>query len=488
MDDVCNRILLENFAVTLDDISDPEDAWKSVHRCLDELTHITGCKPSYQTCVGIDIGALNMNVAASGDSYPPSNDNSYQHYQEKRQQKGKEKEKSSRDGNESDLDNTASQIQDCGSTDGSKRSKVIGNFSCPFRKRNPLRFNVRDHHNCAITKFPDITLVKRHVLTYHKRKNLPTKTYLCSRCNTKFPSPQERDIHLRVPIDRICPMREPAEVAGDGDDDEIDPEDGITPVVGDRLRDRRINYQILQWGILWTTLFPLDLDIPSSEYKNVIEHHEIRRLFQDHSDSCRLMVQSKAKSMLSGMSQTSDVNYTQEMWDLFQSFLQYTFERCDQIVFTTVTKTSQKRKRHQEPQSIQPSPASNNSNNDRPTTRRRLMPYPSGNSNFIQSQQPSPSSTSTLPTSNAPGFSGTQTLASSTQVSFREVTPLTGLQDHELQTEALDTLQNGRCFICEEEPSVGKRRRVPVILNSSRRMAANGYRTPHLTRNEDGED
>lgn len=27
-------------------------------------------------------------------------------------------------------------------------------LSCPYRKRNPHRFNVRDHHSCAMTYFP----------------------------------------------------------------------------------------------------------------------------------------------------------------------------------------------------------------------------------------------------------------------------------------------------------------------------------------------
>jgi hypothetical protein len=27
-------------------------------------------------------------------------------------------------------------------------------LSCPYRKRNPLRFNVREHHSCAMTYFP----------------------------------------------------------------------------------------------------------------------------------------------------------------------------------------------------------------------------------------------------------------------------------------------------------------------------------------------
>ena len=33
-------------------------------------------------------------------------------------------------------------------------------LSCPYRKRNPVRFNVRDHQNCAVQSFPDIAQLK----------------------------------------------------------------------------------------------------------------------------------------------------------------------------------------------------------------------------------------------------------------------------------------------------------------------------------------
>jgi hypothetical protein len=33
-------------------------------------------------------------------------------------------------------------------------------LSCPFRKRNPLRFNVRDHGSCALNSFSDFALLK----------------------------------------------------------------------------------------------------------------------------------------------------------------------------------------------------------------------------------------------------------------------------------------------------------------------------------------
>jgi len=33
-------------------------------------------------------------------------------------------------------------------------------LSCPFRKRNPVKFNVRDHQNCAVQSFPDLSQLK----------------------------------------------------------------------------------------------------------------------------------------------------------------------------------------------------------------------------------------------------------------------------------------------------------------------------------------
>ncbi len=42
----------------------------------------------------------------------------------------------------------------------SKHSLSLVAYNCPFRKRNPLRFNFRDYSGCALLKFPDISKVK----------------------------------------------------------------------------------------------------------------------------------------------------------------------------------------------------------------------------------------------------------------------------------------------------------------------------------------
>ncbi|KAK2066627.1 hypothetical protein P8C59_000428 [Phyllachora maydis] len=46
-------------------------------------------------------------------------------------------------------------------------ARTAKSLSCPFRKRNPSRFNIRDHIACANTSFTDLSQVKKHVRIYH---------------------------------------------------------------------------------------------------------------------------------------------------------------------------------------------------------------------------------------------------------------------------------------------------------------------------------
>ncbi|KAH7362483.1 hypothetical protein B0T11DRAFT_280874 [Plectosphaerella cucumerina] len=41
-----------------------------------------------------------------------------------------------------------------------KRQRDPQNFSCPYRKRNPLRFSVSNFETCAIRSFEDMTTLK----------------------------------------------------------------------------------------------------------------------------------------------------------------------------------------------------------------------------------------------------------------------------------------------------------------------------------------
>lgn len=72
------------------------------------------------------------------------------------------------------LDQDSGRGDECSDNEGCdplphKRMKPTPNednlrLSCPYRKRNPHRFNVRDHHSCAMTYFPKFAEL-RSVLT-----------------------------------------------------------------------------------------------------------------------------------------------------------------------------------------------------------------------------------------------------------------------------------------------------------------------------------
>lgn len=54
-------------------------------------------------------------------------------------------------------------------------------LSCPYRKRNPHRFNVRDHHSCAMTYFPKFAEL-RYVQTLTLRPSSVTVNVSSEHC------------------------------------------------------------------------------------------------------------------------------------------------------------------------------------------------------------------------------------------------------------------------------------------------------------------
>ncbi|KAH7008357.1 hypothetical protein EDB80DRAFT_435053 [Ilyonectria destructans] len=259
VDDMCDSILSNAFSVTIEEIPNPVDVWQSVQTCLSEISAIVG--------FDCEMTQLRDNqkspVSLSGDSLSSDNsgNKSTQMTTSKPSSKslGKRKAWDSGDGDDGSEERNSDGRNNPGSNSSPperKKVKECVRFSCPYRKRNPLRFHVRDHLNCATQSFSSMTLLKRHVTTFHKRKALPT--YTCTRCQMSFTTEQDRDGHLRVPLDQICAIQDKSE----GFSSQEDPENGITPDIDDVLRDRRGRVQVLNWGVLWRTLFPGDDTVP----------------------------------------------------------------------------------------------------------------------------------------------------------------------------------------------------------------------------------
>ncbi|KAK1760094.1 hypothetical protein QBC47DRAFT_445 [Echria macrotheca] len=148
----------------------------------------------------------------------------------------------------------------------STRTLLDQEFSCPFRKRNPTRFNVRDHQHCAVQSFPDICQLKHHVKIFHKQKVIGPLH--CLRCKLDMRTSEDFQKHLAEPNSEICQFREKHKSS--------DPEDGIDARVEDLLSGREKDMRIDSWIKVWRILFPEDnaAAIPSSEFVPVVESHE----------------------------------------------------------------------------------------------------------------------------------------------------------------------------------------------------------------------
>ncbi|TLS26737.1 hypothetical protein PpBr36_04147 [Pyricularia pennisetigena] len=186
-----------------------------------------------------------------------------------------------------------------------KRAKLESpvRMSCPFRKKNPLRFNVRDHRLCALTVFTDTAELRRHIQDCHKRpNNLPQ--HRCPRCQTQFSTATNLREHLLFRDNVLCDIVDATTAAdaeavytsgGGGDRNStgsslssnyqmrVDPEDGIDPATAEKLRSKkgRVSDSIeVQWLKIWELLFP-DTEVQPYDYVAVIEHHELHAKYRE---------------------------------------------------------------------------------------------------------------------------------------------------------------------------------------------------------------
>ncbi|KAI1336094.1 hypothetical protein F5Y15DRAFT_218484 [Xylariaceae sp. FL0016] len=147
-----------------------------------------------------------------------------------------------------------------------KKRRVPGELSCPFRKRNPLRFNVRDHEACANKSYGDVFQLKKHLLSCHLKISVT-----CSRCQRRFPTPRHTQEHMQQCPDPLPLIPHTMEATN--------PEDGFGQEIEWRLRDRRKAYAVQDWETIYVLLFPNET-VPSSDFIAVIEHHEVRDTYE----------------------------------------------------------------------------------------------------------------------------------------------------------------------------------------------------------------
>ncbi|UKZ87337.1 uncharacterized protein TrAFT101_003145 [Trichoderma asperellum] len=143
-------------------------------------------------------------------------------------------------------------------------------LSCPYRKRNPSRFNVRDHHSCAMTYFPKFAELRQHIVKQHKRDD--PSAFVCDRCNRDFHTRKELRDHQRLPKEEMCDILD------------HDPESGVDGTTSIKLLSRKRASGAspeAQWKEIWNILFPDDEDhqIHPYNFTPVIEHFELSNYY-----------------------------------------------------------------------------------------------------------------------------------------------------------------------------------------------------------------
>ncbi|KXH47779.1 hypothetical protein CNYM01_06056 [Colletotrichum nymphaeae SA-01] len=137
-----------------------------------------------------------------------------------------------------------------------RRIECLQSFSCPFRKRNPCRFNARDFDACANKSYKSMAELKRHIGAEHGNQSC---TY-CGQPRTARDHPPEDCLRNRQLESNSYPK---------------DPEDGVDKSKDKALKSRVHGCKIQTWDQLWKLLFPDDEEIPPQTFDPVIEHHDI---------------------------------------------------------------------------------------------------------------------------------------------------------------------------------------------------------------------
>lgn len=170
---VCDLVLQETFGITLREMVREGLApmvYQSVGQCLDEISRII----LHNGFGNISRGASELPVGTTGHGGGPVRlrrggfDDSNTSHGSGGHNGGGDNGRKRPNGHGEDGYGPGGGSGDGGADGGGKRQKVSSThqrrtnnlFSCPFRKRNPVRFNIRNSQRCAFLAFPDISQVK----------------------------------------------------------------------------------------------------------------------------------------------------------------------------------------------------------------------------------------------------------------------------------------------------------------------------------------
>ncbi|KAK0610862.1 hypothetical protein B0T14DRAFT_570794 [Immersiella caudata] len=259
-DQVARIILKEGFNLRLGYSEPPTGVVDAVRDCLEDISL------SLQRARGMGFVSAAASSESPASSAATPSSGTLSRNQSKANRKRTSRNRSDRDGDLHEESDEEGEAEAGGQTEPANRKKPkLDQYPCPFRKRNPLRFNCREWEYCAKAPFKSMTDLKKHIIKYHYQQELAFK---CIRCRERFARMEDLESHMLVDAADICERRS-------GDADQRD-EETINDAVVERLKSRTEQFD---WKRLWETLFPRDTKAPAPEYEPVVEHHEVNQSY-----------------------------------------------------------------------------------------------------------------------------------------------------------------------------------------------------------------
>jgi len=273
---LAKRILDDEFEIFLGRSEPPSDIVEAVRACLDEISL------SLQDVQRLGVivphtTAPHSDKPASQPPSDPTTGNSGSHSRSNGQRKRSSQNLGGGDRDVQEEDSGGEDDAAGGQPDTPQQRKKLKcepeEYPCPFRKRNPVRFNCRDFEYCAkapfksmtdlkygIHRFPipsfangistiSLTLASRkHIIKYHKRQQEQQQCALsCVRCHLGFVKFEDWHEHMTRDPENMCKTTSPPTS-----------EDGISRSLDSRLRGRSEHFT---WVTLWKSLFD-DNEVP----------------------------------------------------------------------------------------------------------------------------------------------------------------------------------------------------------------------------------
>ncbi|KAK3331380.1 hypothetical protein B0H66DRAFT_469925 [Apodospora peruviana] len=404
---VARSVLDQEFRLRLGLSSPPQDIVEAVRACLDEISLSLG----HARCMGV--------LAAHGASDAPGSVVPFTPAAPRNKSSGSTRKRTMRDQYEDDDDMQEEGDEGDGndlsgySDAGHRKKPKLEQYPCPFRKRNPHKFNCREWEYCAKAPFKSMTELKKHILKYHQQQQF---TYKCIRCHVGFARIAELQAHMRVDVASMCAVRPGPPPALE--------DEQVTAAVGAQLRSRAEHYD---WVRLWQALFPNDSTVPDPEFEPIVELHEVDHEFRSALPQFQLQLQSTLDYLLRGWSpppgppgSRNDAAQLRHVLDgtlenLFKDLVATTFQKSRDHVVTATRETS--------PESVTSSSSAvrrNTSNSTRTTTGslrpsssitsstsspRPILPSPNRNSVWSSTSAGSSNSAVASPAATTPSSS-----------------------------------------------------------------------------------